>query len=247
MPLLREKVSGQADATPAVTDFFRYPHIPHIAWLADGHPRDDKVLSPAEVASLLAAELVIEEKLDGANLGFSIGSDGALRAQNRGQYLRPPFTGQFARLDDWLAVHQDRLFDALTESLIVFGEWCAARHSLDYERLPDWWLMFDVYDREAQQFWSTERRHRLASTVTAAEVPCVYRGRLSLAQLQAWVTNQTSRFRDGPVEGVVVRRENSLWLQERAKLVRPDFTQSISQHWRERPLAWNRVGVNAHH
>ena len=92
---------------PAVTKFFRFPHILHIDWLAEGQPRDDKVLSPAEVTEFLKGEVVTEEKLDGANLGFSIGPDGALRAQNRGQYLLPPFIRQFGRLDDWLLIKTD--------------------------------------------------------------------------------------------------------------------------------------------
>ncbi len=228
-----------------MTEFFRYPHTPHIAWLAEGQPRDDKVLSPIEATLFLADEIVVEEKLDGANLGFSIGPDGGMRAQNRGQYLLAPFTGQFARLDAWLTVHQDRLFDMLTESLIVFGEWCAARHSLNYDRLPDWWLMFDVYDRNSRQFWSTQRRNELASAMRATAVPCIHRGRVSLAQLQGWLAGEFSQFREGAVEGLVLRREDSLWLKERAKLVRPGFTQAIAQHWRERPLEWNRVRTAA--
>ena len=35
-------------------DFFRFPHTPHLAWLGEGSPRDDKVLSPNEVTGLLA-------------------------------------------------------------------------------------------------------------------------------------------------------------------------------------------------
>ena len=31
----------------------------------------------------------------------------------------------------------------LGDRLILFGEWCAAQHSLDYETLPDWFLAFD--------------------------------------------------------------------------------------------------------
>lgn len=71
-------------------DFFRFPHTPHIAWLATGAPRDDKVLSPAEAEDILSGPVVLEEKLDGANLGFSVSPDGVLRAQNRGQYLPQP-------------------------------------------------------------------------------------------------------------------------------------------------------------
>ena len=95
-------------------------------------------------ALLLADRVVLEEKLDGANLGFSLAPDGRVRAQNRGQYLEPPYHGQFARLGAWLTAHEDALFDALGPDLMAFGEWCAARHSLDYGALPDWWLLFDI-------------------------------------------------------------------------------------------------------
>ena len=224
-----------------MSEFFRFPHTPHLAWLAPGSPRDDKVLSMDEAEKLLAEEVVIEEKLDGANLGFSIGPDGALRVQNRGQYLLPPFTGQFAQLGKWMDAHQDRLFDGLTGSLMVFGEWCAARHSLNYDRLPDWWLMFDVYDRDAQRFWSTVRRNELAALIGVNVVPRLYQGRISIVQLKAWMFGKASLFRQGDAEGIVVRSEDTMWLQNRAKLVHPNFTQVITQHWRNRIVEWNRI------
>ena len=89
-------------------DFHRFPHTPHIAWLGTGTPRDDKLLSPQEVAALLADEVVVEERLDGANLGISMGPGGQRRVQNRGQYLHPPFTGQFSRLPSWCAPNSPR-------------------------------------------------------------------------------------------------------------------------------------------
>ena len=224
-----------------MSDFFRFPHTPHIAWLASGSPRDDKVLSLEDAETLLAGEVVIEEKIDGANLGFSIGSDGLLCAQNRGQYLLPPFTGQFAQLGKWLELHQDRLLEALTESLIVFGEWCAARHSLNYDQLPDWWLMFDVYEREAERFWSTVRRNELAALLGVSVVPCVYQGRVTMTQLKKRTLGEASHFRQGDAEGVIVRSEDAVWLQKRAKLVRPNFTQAITKHWRNRVVEWNRI------
>ena len=224
-----------------MTDFFRFPHTPHIAWLGQGSPRDDKVLSPHEVTELLAAEVVVEEKLDGANIGFSLAPDGSLRAQNRGQYLVEPHAGQFARLPAWLAQHGDGLRSVLTPKLIVFGEWCAARHSLDYAALPDWFLLFDVYDRTAGQFWSTTRRNELASRAGLLTVPQVQQGKVTVSDLKKLVSDTTSRYRAGPLEGVVIRRESVDWCEARAKLVRPDFTQAIESHWRKRALEWNRL------
>ena len=67
-----------------VSQFFRFPRTPHLAWLGDALPRDDKLLSASEARALLAEDVAVEEKLDGANLGISVGADGKLRAQNRG-------------------------------------------------------------------------------------------------------------------------------------------------------------------
>lgn len=99
-----------------MSNFFRFPQTPHFVWLGEGMPRDDKVLSATEVKSLLADEVVIEEKLDGANLGFSLDTSGAVRAQNRGQYLEAPYVGQFARLPAWLAQHESGLHSVLQQS-----------------------------------------------------------------------------------------------------------------------------------
>ena len=224
-----------------MTDFFRFPHTPHIAWLAAGTPRDDKVLSPEEGDALLAHAVVVEEKLDGANMGISFGPDGVLRVQNRGQYLNKPFGGQFARLQEWLAVREDTFFDALGDQLILFGEWCAAQHSLDYDGLPDWFMAFDVYDRQTGRFWSTRRRHELAQKLGVREVPRVSQGHTELPVLIEWVKSHRSHYREGSLEGVVIRHEDDDWLLQRAKLVRPDFVQSIEEHWRSRALQWNRV------
>ena len=224
-----------------MSSFFRFPHTPHIAWLAAGAPRDDKVLSGEEARQLLASELVLEEKLDGANLGFSVSPEGVLRPQNRGQYLTPPLHGQFQRLAPWLQLHEDRLFDALGPQLIAFGEWCAARHSLDYPALPDWWLLFDVYDRTQGRFWSTQRRDAWAAAHGFAVVPRLQAGHFNLDQLKALVASTPSRYREGRLEGVVLRQQDNQWLHARAKLVRADFTQAIESHWRTRTLEWNQL------
>lgn len=224
-----------------MSEFFRFPHTPHIAWLGQGMPRDDKVLAPQEASALLAEEVVVEEKVDGANLGLSLGEDGQLRAQNRGEYLVEPYRGQFSRLSSWLAQHRYALAEHLAPHLILFGEWCAARHSLDYQALPDWYLVFDVYDRRAGKFWSPARRDELAAAVGLATVPRLFEGKTSLEELRELLENSRSRYREGPPEGIVVRRIVDGWTEARAKLVRAEFTQAIEEHWRSRTIEWNRL------
>lgn len=224
-----------------MTDFFRFPHTPHLAWLGPGQPRDDKVLSPREASALLSGNVIVEEKLDGANLGISLGGDGSLLVQNRGQYLAQPFSGQFARLNSWLPLHDSALRGHLGPDRILFGEWCAARHSLDYVNLPDWFLAFDVYERSCSRFWSTSRRDALAAEVGLSAIPRLFAGGATVAELKALLQRETSRFRKGPFEGVIVRKESDLWLEARAKLVHPEFTQAMGEHWSRRDREWNRL------
>lgn len=224
-----------------MNDFFRFPHTPHIIWLGEGTPRDDKVLSHIEAEDLLVASVVVEEKIDGANLGISVNQDGELRLQNRGDYLREPFTGQFKKLSTWIAPRKDDLISMLGNSLILFGEWCAARHSVAYDLLPDWFIVFDIYDSSTRRFWSTKRRNELAALLDLPVVSEVLRGKTTLPYLKDLVFNNPSQYHDGMMEGLVIRQESEDWLETRAKLVRPDFTQAIDEHWRRRDLEWNKL------
>lgn len=228
-----------------VSQFFRFPRTPHLAWLGSTPPRDDKLLSANEARDVLADEVVVEEKLDGANLGISVGTDGKLRAQNRGQYVARADSGQFKHLSRWMGLHEGALTDALGTNLILFGEWCAARHTLHYDNLPDWFVVFDVYDRSVDRFWSTSRRNVLTCYVGVSVVPTLLDEKTSLKALEDLVQSAPSRFRHGPLEGIVIRRESSDWLMMRAKLVNGDFVQEIRKHWRSRAIEWNQLGLSS--
>ena len=225
-------------------EFLRFPHTPHLSWLGEGQPRDDKVLSPVEARELLDGEIVVEEKLDGANLGFSVSPEGRLLAQNRGSYLsRGQVHPQFKPLFRWLQGREDQLAEALFPNLILFGEWCYALHSVRYGHLPDWYLAFDVYDREAGEFWSVDRRDELVARMGITPVPHLARGRFELDDLIKMLGQ--SRVSSSLVEGLYVRREQKGVLAARAKLVRPEFVQAIEEHWSKRPVEPNRLSEDA--
>lgn len=221
-------------------EFFRFPHTPHLAWLGDGQPRQDKVLSSDEARDLLSHQVVVEEKVDGANIGLSLDESGVLRIQNRGAFLsRDLAHPQFAPLFRWIEPRRFALTQALSPGIIMFGEWCYAQHSVRYTRLPDWLLVFDVYDPVQKKFWSTSRRDAFAADLGLTLVPRIGAGRFDLRSLQKLMG--PSRVGDGPAEGLYVRWEDDLWLQGRAKLVRKEFVQAIGEHWSRRGLTANSV------
>ena len=225
------------------TGFLKFPHTPHLAWLGTDRPREDKILSDEECTAFLKGEIVVEEKVDGANVGFSVGPNGRIRVQNRGAYLGPGAHPQFEPLWGWLASRECSLVEALGEHLMLFGEWCFAVHSVRYDRLPDWFLAIDVYDRRGERFWSSPRRDALLRTLSIAPVPCLDRGRFDLDRLQALTASAGSAVGTGSVEGLYLRREDQDQLLGRAKLVRPEFGKGIDEHWSKCEIKRNRLAA----
>lgn len=227
-----------------MADFYRFPHTPHLAWLGKGQPRGDKVLPPSEAQAILAGDVVVEEKVDGANVGFSLDANGVLRAQNRGNFIsRGHCHAQFKPLFRWLQGREQALTEALGQDLMLFGEWCYAVHSVRYTRLPDWFLAFDVYDRKRDEFWNVEQRDGLVQRLGLTLVPRLGEGHYDMQGLMQLLGR--SLVAEGPAEGLYVRRHQDTRLLDRAKLVRAEFVQEIDEHWSKRSLQENALSPEA--
>lgn len=220
-------------------NFFKFPSTPHLATLPGVEVRGDKVLTKSERDQFLRHKVTIEEKIDGANLGISFDREGRLRAQNRGNYLDLPGSGQWKKLGEWLDRRTDLLFEHLTDRYILFGEWCYAQHSIFYDQLPDWFLAFDVYDRESERFLATTHRNRMLEGMKICQVPEIAQGVFSFTEVEKRLSK--SSLTDQPAEGVYLRIDGEQWLEQRAKLVRAAFIQAIERHWSSMTLRPNRL------
>jgi ATP-dependent RNA circularization protein (DNA/RNA ligase family) len=209
-------------------------------WLGAGRPRDDKIMPGAEVEAFLGGPVVVEEKVDGANLGLAVGPGGRIRVQSRGNTLAPGRNhAQWNPLWPWLARHEQALVASLGEDKMLFGEWCYARHTVAYTALPDWFLAFDVLEPSTETFWSSDRRNELAAEIGLSVVPEVFRGRLTVRELSALIGR--SSLGAARMEGIYLRRESEGRLIARAKLVGCEFKQQIEEHWTRRAVVANRL------
>lgn len=210
----------------------KFPRTKHAVNLG-GAGRDDLMLTKAEVEELLRHPLIVEEKVDGANMGIRLTADGALVVQNRSHFVTAASHPQFGPLAAWLAEHEDALRRVLVDHrTVLYGEWLVATHSIHYSRLPDWFLAYDLLDTRTGHFLcrsALEDRLRdsgLHMTPRVFAQPQVF---ASVAELQA-LTQVASQFYDGPVEGVVLRHCDDTRVVSRAKVVRSNFIAG-NEHW----------------
>ncbi len=225
-----------------MTRIEKFPRTPHLAWLGQDKPRSDKVMDKSERALFLEHPIVVEEKIDGANLGLFVSETGKLKAQNRGTILESGKTHpQFEPFWNWLGKRMNTITQHLGRRYVIFGEWCYAVHSVYYSDLPDWYLGFDVLDMEKKGFLDSEFRNRLLGTMGIESVPRIARSCYTLDQLIVMLEDISSKVGARQPEGLYLRVENQGLTTRRAKLVRPEFHAGISEHWAKKALVRNRL------
>ncbi len=220
-------------------EYFKFPSTKHIILPDDENARKDKVLSKSEIEILLSNPITLEEKVDGANLGISFDDDGGLLLQNRGNWITEPYEGQWSKLKYWIDPKLDAIFEILLNKYILFGEWCYAKHSIYYNKLPDWFIGFDIYDKESEKFLSVEKRDCLLEKMKICIVHKYGMGNYTLEELVN--LRPKSSYGDVICEGIYLRWDEGEWLKQRAKLVQKNFRQNIDQHWTKGGLIKNKL------
>ena len=153
----------------------KYPRTKHIEGSCV-QPGDED-LDRVPVSDLAGRRLVIEEKVDGANVGVSFDKDGELFLQSRGHFLAGgPRERQYSLLKTWVSCHQSALWKRLGGRYVMYGEWMYAKHTVFYDLLPHYFLEFDILDRETGIFLDTPARRALIDGLPVVSVPVLAEG-----------------------------------------------------------------------
>jgi atypical dual specificity phosphatase len=226
-------------------NLLKFPRTPHLLNL--GAVTDDDIL--VSQTSGFEGHVVITEKVDGANLGISLSSDGKVIVQNRSHYVNSSSHVQFKKLGRWVEEHEEELLRILArdphfpQRFILYGEWLAACHSINYTGLPDLFIAFDFYDRSTGLWADRKTLLKLLSGSTIQAVPLVYEGPcLSTKELENLV-QRPSEFYDGRVEGVYLKVEKDGRVAHRGKVVRGDFI-SGNEHWTKGVIQFNELSLS---
>ncbi len=253
-----------------MTQFMKYPRTPHI--IGSRLQPGDEDLDLVDLGDLRGGTLVFEEKIDGANAALSFRADGSLQLQSRGHVLRGGGReAQFALFKAWAEAHRHRFHTVLGARYIVFGEWCYAKHTIFYDRLPHYFLEFDVFDRDEKLFLSTPARRRLLEGLPIVPVPVVHEGAVhdgaglrklvgsarfkspawksALAAAAAAAGQSPDRVAaetdpSDLAEGLYLKHEDGDRVIGRYKFIRESYLQAVvtsGSHWQDRPIVPNRL------
>ncbi len=229
--------------------FIKYPRTPHL--FGSKGMVDDRHLGESESQRIIADDsLIVEEKIDGTNVGIHFHADGEMILQCRGRLINEGMHRQYDLFKHWAMIKR-RLFDeSLEDRFILFGEWMFARHSIHYLQLTHYFFEFDIYDKAENAFLSLDERLILIEKLGVQTVPVLHVGSADKEQLQKLIgpSQFNSRFEnpstgrtDRLMEGLYLRTEADGVVSSRAKFVRPEFVEKVRQstHWQHQAMVPN--------
>jgi len=223
-------------------NFMKYPRTPHI--FGSVGTTDDKYLNESDsMEFIINPNLVIEEKIDGTNVGMHFSTDGKFILQCRGHEITSKMHPQFDPLKSWTNVIQKELYSILATKYILYGEWMYARHHLKYNKLPHYFIEFDIYDKEKNQFLdTTTRQNKLKETSIESITMLNYKKLQSIDDLVKLLAR--SKYGDVLSEGLYLKIEQGGKVNARSKFVRKEFTgevQALGSHWSKRQIETNKL------
>ena len=226
-------------------EFPRTRHLPH----KPNAVRDDLVVTEAECAVIFSNKnTYVEEKVDGGNSAIMLYEDRPIirnrtHVLSKGYLKDTPAKLQFRPIWNFFYENKKRFLDineAVGGPVGIYGEWLYALHGIEYDRLPELFLAFDIYDPEAREYLDTGKARRLLRKVGFCAPPLLHSGPVeSWEQLEA-LCNEPSPFSSTDRrEGIYIKVSDGRYIVNRFKMVRSDFVQGCK--WNEKCLKKNSL------
>jgi len=198
------------------------------------------LLDHNQVKDLFAGMVTIEEKMDGANIGIIRHKTG-FHLQKRGSLVSTSEHAQFQFFHNWANVQNYDKLMALPKKYIVYGELMYALHTIYYDQLPDFVLVFDVWNGE--RYLNRFERDKFCDKYSFHQVPLLFTDFYNPVDVQHLVPKKSAY--GSTAEGIVIKRYKKNGNYCKAKLVWPRFQKEMeeSDHWMHKQLRRNKLGV----
>lgn len=201
----------------------KYPRTFHLPWSEEVHS-DDKQLK--DVSHLLNKKLTITKKMDGSNVCLSFKIVSSRSGYNPSH---PSF--------DLLKQRYATIKHDIPENMFIYGEWLYAVHSIKYEDLDDYLMVFAI--SEGSKWYSWKDIVEWCGLLDLKHVPLVKNNIRfkSEEEMKKITTDFAKKVISKGDEGIVVRLSDSFrdFSKSTAKYVRRGHVQT-DQHWTKKTI-----------
>jgi len=214
-----------------------YPRIPHLDKSISNMTHDDIQLDSGIQFPITCW---VQEKVDGANMGVSWTSGPVLRNRNnilKKGYIKKetPAKLQFRPAWNWIHEHGKEIrniSEELMSPVTIYGEWLVAKHSIEYNKLPDWFLAYDIYSVEDDKYLAPDVVEKLLSDTGIKYIKSHKVTFNNIREIVEWA-EKPSEYRNGVREGIVIKTSNGRFVDRTFKVVnrfferREDFNDEL--------------------
>lgn len=202
----------------------KFPSMKHVPWSKED-ARRNKYLDNLDFMHFTERHAVMTEKLDGANACLT--SDKVYARSHSHE----------ASGEQWDLLkkkHAEELAHRIPEKLAIYGEWMYAKHSIKYTELPDYFVVFSVFNMARDQFLTWDETKQVAKMLQLPHAPVIKEGEFD----ESWKIEPEGESAYGDTrEGYVIRTGGrahyGAFKQNFAKCVRKDHVQTEELHWRK--------------
>lgn len=192
---------------------FKYPRTYHVEW-SQGATSDDKINH--DLSNFIGKEIVITEKMDGEN--STLMSD-CIYARSLDSNNHPS--------RNWLKGLWGNIRFNIPDDWRVCGENLYAKHSLGYDNLPSYFMVFNIWDSR-NVCLSIDDTLEWCKLLDLVHVPILYRGVFDLEMIKKLELDTTKQ------EGYVIRIADAFDFEDFSKsvvkFVRKGHVQT-GEHW----------------
>lgn len=223
---MKDHVVDRIVASYFASESVKYPRTPHLPW-SEGASTDDILLDNAEMFE--GMNVVVTEKMDGENTTMTFEKVHARSLDSRDHPSR-----------HWVKTLWSQMRYDIPQGMRICGENLYAQHSIPYEALPSYFLVFAIFDGGVCLSWSetVEWCHLFG----LRHVPVLYVGPWDKTPIMQCYSGKSQC--GGVQEGYVVRNAGSFsfgsFPRNVAKFVRKGHVQT-GDHWMFQKMVPNRL------
>lgn len=213
----------------------KYPRTPHLPW-SPGATSDDKMLRDRDIQEhFYGTPVVVTAKMDGENT--TMYRDG-IHARS---LVMEPHPSR-----NWVKSIHARVARDIPEGWRVCGENMYAQHSIEYNNLPGYFMVFSVWNGQNVCLdWNDTAEW--AKLLNLPTVPVIYRGAFYRTTIEV-MFDSFKLDTPGEHEGYVVRKHGCFhyndFSKSVAKYVRANHVQT-SCHWMRQKVIPNKLDSGA--